>query len=124
MKKSNILISLLAVACLTGCGAGGNNNGGGSSQGGNEDPHKLVINDFGTVKFEAEDFDVTYWEPDESYEGEVIIENSFASGGKYLAAADINQGAEATFKFEIKERLKSCDFCGLRSNGKPKEHRY
>ena len=103
MKKSNILISLLAVACLTGCGAGGNNNGGGSSQGGNEDPHKLVINDFGTVKFEAEDFDVTYWEPDESYEGEVIIENSFASGGKYLAAADINQGAEATFKFELKK---------------------
>ena len=105
MKKSNILISLLAVACLTGCSGGGSSQqgGGGSSQGGGEEEHNLVIEDFGTVKFEAEDFDVSYWEPDESYNGEVIIEETSASGGKYLAAADINQGAEATFSFELKK---------------------
>ena len=102
MKKSNILISLLAISCLTACGGGG--NGGSTSQGGGgqEDEYKLVIEDFGTVKFEAEDFDVTYWEADESYD-DVIVENANASGGKYLAAASVNQGAEASFKFELKK---------------------
>ena len=101
MKKQHILISLLAIACLASCGTPSGNNG--SSKGGEDEKYKIVIEDFGTVKFEAEDFDVTYWEPDESYEGEVIVESAAASGGKYLAAPDVNQGAEAKFKFELKK---------------------
>ena len=97
MKKQSIIVSLLAISCLASCGS----NGGGG--GGNKNQNKIVIEDFGTVRFEAENFDVTYWEPDESYEGEVIIEEAAASGGKYLAAADITQGSEAKFSFELKK---------------------
>ena len=102
MKKSNILISLLAISCLTACGGGGNSTNTSQGGGGQEDEYKLVIEDFGTVKFEAEDFNLDYWEADESYD-DVIVENSNASGGKYLAAASVNQGAEATFSFELKK---------------------
>ena len=100
-KRLFVLGALLSMT-LTACG-GGKGGGDSTSDGGNNNPHKLVINDYGTVKFEAEDFDVTYWEPDESYNGESIIEATQASGGKYLAAADITQGAEATFSFELKK---------------------
>ena len=102
MKKSNILISLLAISCLTACGGGGNSGNTSQGGGGQEDEYKLVIEDFGTVKFEAEDFNLDYWEADESYD-DVIVENANASGGKYLAAASVNQGAEATFSFELKK---------------------
>ena len=98
MKKTNFLISLLAVVALTGCSGGGNGGGGG----GNTSENSIVIEDYGTVKFEAEDFDVSDWYSDESYDGEIIIESSAASGGNYLAAAD-KAGADARFSFELKK---------------------
>ena len=98
MKKYSIIIPLLSVMCLAGCGGG---NGGDGS--GNTDKTKLVINDFGTAKIEAEDFDVSNWEADESYEGENIIEAKEASGGKYLAASSTASSVEAKFKFELKK---------------------
>ena len=101
MKKSNILISLLAVACLASCG--GNNGGDTSQGGGDENEYKIVIEDFGTVKFEAEDFDLKYWEPDESYDGIKVVDSTAASGGKYLAAPALGMDAEASFKFELKK---------------------
>ena len=99
MKKQRLVISLLAICCLASCG--GNNNGGGNS--GNTDKSKLIINDFGTAKIEAEDFDVSNWEADESYGGEKIIEAAEASGGKYLAASTNASSVEAKFKFELKK---------------------
>ncbi len=104
MKRTNILISLLAISCLTGCAGGnGGNSGNNSSQGGGaEDNSHIVIEDYGTVKLEAEDFNVDYWWSDESYEDELIIESTAASGGMYLAAAD-KTGAEAKFSFELKK---------------------
>ena len=98
MKKYSIIIPLLSVMCLAGCGG----NGHGSSNNTNE-KGKLVINDFGIAKIEAEDFDVSNWEADESYEGETIIEASEASGGKYLAASSLGSSNEAKFKFELKK---------------------
>ena len=93
MKKAKLLVSLLSVACLVGCGqnGGGNNNG----------KNKIVIEDFGVARFEAEDFDTSAWYEDESYD-DTIIESSKASGGKYLAAADKN-GSTAKFSFELKK---------------------
>ena len=104
MKKTNILISLLAISCLTGCSGGnGGNSGNNSSQGGGaEDNSHIVIEDYGTVKLEAEDFNVDYWWSDESYEDELIIESTAASGGMYLAAAD-KTGSDAKFSFELKK---------------------
>ncbi len=107
MKKQNILISLLSIACLVGCGgqpANKSNGGGGGSTPEPAPQIDLVINDFGTLKLEAEDFDLTYWEPDESYDGDSIIDDNAASGGKYLAAADAELGnSEASFSFELKK---------------------
>ena len=100
MKKINIIIPLLTILCLAGCGGNNNNNNNG---GGEQDKSKLVINDFGTDKLEAENFDVSGWEADESYEGQNIIEESKASGGKYLAAADKESASEAKFSFELKK---------------------
>lgn len=97
MKKQRIVISLLAICCLASCGGNGGGNGG------NTDKSKLVINDFGTAKIEAEDFDVSNWEADESYDGEKIIEAREASGGKYLAASTNASSVEAKFKFELKK---------------------
>ena len=107
MKRTNILISLLAISCLTGCAGGnGGNSGNNSSQGGGaEDNSHIVIEDYGTVKLEAEDFNVDYWWSDESYEDELIIESTAASGGMYLAAAD-KTGADAKFSFELKKNSK------------------
>ena len=99
MKKQNILLSLLVVACLTGCGSG---QGGNSSSKQNNDKSKIVIEDFGTLKMEAEDFNLSGWEADESYDDN-IIEEANASGGKYVAAAASGSAAEATFSIELKK---------------------
>ena len=99
MKKTKILISLLAVACMTSCNFGGNGGGG------NNDKSKIVIEDFGTARLEAEDFNVSGWVADASYESAVIDEEK-ASGGKYLAAADVATDSEATFSFELKKYSK------------------
>ncbi|MCQ2800470.1 MAG: tyrosine-protein phosphatase [Bacilli bacterium] len=99
MKKQNILLSLLVVACLTGCGSG---QGGNGSSKQNNDKSKIVIEDFGTLKMEAEDFDLSGWEADESYDDN-IIEEANASGGKYVAAAASGSAAEAKFSFELKK---------------------
>ena len=117
MKKQNILISLLAIFALVGCT---NNNsssekpsnnsvssdGGNSqqSQSGEEKTPTFKIEGFKTAKFEAELFNVDNWEPDVAYDGDAVIEDSKASGGKYLAAADPNyDGAYAEFNFELTE---------------------
>ena len=99
MKKQNILLSLLVVACLTGCGSG---QGGNGSSKQNNDKSKIVIEDFGTLKMEAEDFNLSGWEADESYDDN-IIEEANASGGKYVAAAASGSAAEATFSIELKK---------------------
>ena len=102
-KRLTVLGVLVALG-VTACGGGKGGNESTSQQGGGEeDRATITIEDFGTVRLEAEDFDVTYWEPDESYNGETIIEASQASGGKYLAAPDIYQGSEATFSFVLKK---------------------
>ena len=110
MKKQNILISLLAILCLTSCNnpkPADNSNGGNSgNEGGNsssqkEDKSAFVINSFGKVKFEAEDFNVDNWDYDYTFDG-VIVEDSKASNGAFLAGADPGAGVQATFSFEIK----------------------
>ena len=103
MKKQSILISLLAIACLVGCNSNSSNPGGGSSNVQPADKSLLVIEDFGTAKLEAEDFNTDGWTSDANYGGEVIIEENKASGGAYLAAADLGSDSEATFKFELKK---------------------
>lgn len=100
MKRTNILISLLAVACLTGCAGNGNGNNN------NNGKYKLVIEDFGISKIEAEDMDLSYWEADESYDVEDVVECDKASGGKYLAAAYKDGDPEASFTLEIKKYSK------------------
>ena len=60
-----------------------------------------VIEDFGTTRFEAENFNVAAWYEDESYDAP-IVEDVKASGGKYLAAPEADSGSQATFSFEIK----------------------
>ena len=111
MKRSNILISLLAVTCLVGC-SGNSQSGESSSPSGDassapadssdssqsEKKAKIVISDYGTVKFEAEDFDSSEWD----YESdEVVMESSKASGGKYLSAAIPDSTGTCTFYFEL-----------------------
>ena len=103
MKKQSILISLLAIACLVGCNSNSSNPGGGSSNVQPADKSLLVIEDFGTAKLEAEDFNTDGWTSDANYGGEVIIEENKASGGAYLAAADLGSGSEAKFSFELKK---------------------
>ena len=103
MKKQSILISLLAIACLVGCNSNSSNPGGGSSNVQPADKSLLVIEDFGTAILEAEDFNTDGWTSDANYGGEVIIEENKASGGAYLAAADLGSDSEATFKFELKK---------------------
>ena len=76
MKKQNILISLLSIACLVGCGGqpASKSNGGGDGSSEEQGPKAdLVITDFGTVRIEAEDFNLDYWESDESYEGQTYV---------------------------------------------------
>ena len=97
MKNTKRLIILGALLSMSLTACGGNGGGGGGSI------PKLVIEDYGTVKLEAEDFEVSNWEPEGSYNGEKIITEANASGGKYLAAAEFGMGAEARFSFELKK---------------------
>ena len=108
MKKQNILISLLAIFALVGCtnnnnaNTGNNSNGSSGSQGGQDnDSVHILIDGFKTVKFEAEDFDTSNWEPDSCYGGEAVIEESKASGNKYLAAANPASASYIEFEFEL-----------------------
>ena len=109
MKKQTILISLFAVMALTACGAepskSSEKSGGGNSQ---SPSSSVVINieDYGITKFEAEDFDDAHWEIDESYDGEVFVENSKASGGMYLAAADKALESYIEFSFKLEKYSK------------------
>ena len=118
MKKSNILISLLAVACLVGCSGNNNNPSGGNSNsnggessapadssnsGGNENKAKITIADYGTAKFEAEEFDSSDWD----YESDdAVVVSSKASGGKYLSAAIPDSTGTCTFYFELAKHSK------------------
>ena len=119
MKKQNILISLLAIFALVGCTNNGNdkkssNAPAADSQGG-ETPSSqplppqpgetptFKIEGFKTAKFEAELFNTENWEVDPTYpEGDAVVVDAKASGGKYLAAADPDYpGAYAEFNFEL-----------------------
>lgn len=114
MKKQNILISLLAIFALVGCTNNGNNNkpSNNNTSNGGEDQSSIPapqpggtptfkIEGFKTAKFEAELFNVENWEEADDYNAP-IVENSKASGGKYLAAANPEEaGAYAEFNFEL-----------------------
>ena len=111
MKKQNILISLLAVFALVGCS---NNNTPSQKsskqeevsseqqqQGGENEIPTFKVEGFKTAKFEAELFNTDNWEADPCYDDNVV-EESKASGGKYLAAGDPTYGgAYCQFNFEI-----------------------
>ena len=119
MKKQNILISLLAIFALVGCTNNGNdkkssNAPAADSQGGNTPSSQPLppqpgetptfkIEGFKTAKFEAELFNTENWEVDPTYpEGDAVVVDAKASGGKYLAAADPDYpGAYAEFNFEL-----------------------
>ena len=104
MKKQNILISLLAIFCLASCNQ--QSGGGKSSEGSQEPPadeSKFVIEDYGTVKFEAEKFNSDNWTPDSTYGGAKVISESKASGGAYLAAGSPKSAGTCTFSFELKK---------------------
>ena len=119
MKKQNILISLLAIFALVGCTNNGNdkkssNAPAADSQGGNTPSSQPLppqpgetptfkIEGFKTAKFEAELFNTEDWEVDPSYpDGDAVVVDARASGGKYLAAADPDYpGAYAEFNFEL-----------------------
>ena len=84
MKKQNLLVSFFAIAALVSCTKpnGGNSNSGDNSQpGGDVPPDTVAINDFGTVKLEAEKFNVDNWQSDDSFNGEKVITDEKASGG-------------------------------------------
>ena len=66
------------------------------------DLSKLVIEEFGTARLEAENFDTGGWASDDIYDGEYIIEDDKASGGAYLGAAAPGSGSQALFSFELK----------------------
>ena len=121
MKKQNILISLLAIFALVGCSNNNNasskgnaSNGNNASSGGEANSSELIpgpqpaetptfkVDGFQTKRFEAELFNTEHWEVDPSYDGEAIIDNDNASGGKYLAAGDPSyDGAYCEFNFQI-----------------------
>ena len=101
MKKQCILVSILSILCLAACGQQG--NGPQSSNGGNEGSsqkpvaeNQFAITGFGTSKFEAEKFDIKDWD---AIDGEAVVSDDKASGGAYLAAADL--GSEAVFYFSL-----------------------
>ena len=114
MKKQGILIALLSIACLVGCGAQGTNNNGnksgnngnGSSQNQNQ-PYTIYVNDFGTVRYEAEDLDTGFWLSADAFDGENIIESENASGGYYLAGAANDTSVYSEFKLSF---AKKCIF--------------
>ena len=94
MKKQSILISLLSVMCLAGCGDNTTTNDNGSEDNGD---NKFVIENFGTAKFEAERFDLSGWN---AASGDKIVKADAVSNGKYLASA--RAGSEAVFFFSLK----------------------
>ena len=107
MKKQNILLSVLSVACLVGC-TGKNtdvkenegNTGEEQQQQQPDTPNDPVdnvfeIKEFGTAKFEAERFDVSKWD---AVSGDKIVADTNVSGGKYLAAGKAGSTAEFSFK--------------------------
>jgi hypothetical protein len=101
MKKQKILISLLSIICLVGCASNkpaSSNDGGnlGASVSPTGFDNQFAITDFGTAKFEAEKFDYTNWFP---FDGDEVVEESKASGGAYLAAAE--EGSTAVFYFSV-----------------------
>ena len=104
MKKQNILISLLAIFCLASCNQ---QSGGGKSSEGSQEPSadesKFVIEDYGTVKFEAEKFNSDNWTPDSTYGGAKVISESKASGGAYLAAGSPKSAGTCSFSIELKK---------------------
>ena len=95
MKNQRVLISLLAIFCLVGCN--------GNQQSSAEDKSAIVIEDFGTVKFEAENFNTDNWTPDSIYGGASVISEEKASGGAYLAAGAPKSEGSCTFSFELKK---------------------
>ena len=97
MKKQNILISVLSIACLVGCTDKSGNESGDKGNDGEQGNNVFVIENFGTAKFEAESFDVSNWNV---ASGDKIISNDNASGGKYLAAG--RPGSKAEFSFTLK----------------------
>ena len=102
MKKQNILVSLLAVFCLVGCNQQSGSNPGSNSQK-PADESIFVIEDYGTVKFEAEKFNSENWTPDSTYGGAKVIQESKASGGAYLAAGSPKSAGTCKFSFELKK---------------------
>ena len=100
MKKHNILIALLSVLCLSACGEtpapASSNNGGSDSSQQPAGENVFAITAFGTSKFEAEKMDTGYWY---AIDGEEVIEETSASGGAYLAAAE--EGSEAVFYLSL-----------------------
>ena len=100
MKKQRILISLLAVFALVGCAQNNNSKKSSSSGGEGDNVPNYNIDGFKTIKIEAEDINVDNWEYDSCYD-EAVIEESKASGGKYLAAADPSSSASASFKITL-----------------------
>ena len=105
MKKQNILISLLAIFCLVGCNQHSSDNkpSESSQQQTPADESKFVIEDYGTVKFEAEKFNSENWTPDSTYGGAKVIQEAKASGGAYLAAGSPKSAGTCTFSFELKK---------------------
>lgn len=99
MKKTNFLISLLAVVAITGCSGGGNGGGGGGN-----DSYTADINGFGTFRLEAEDFNLDGWESDDSFEGDIILDDANASGGNYLAGAKADESVYAEFKLKFAQK--------------------
>ena len=97
MKKQNILISVLSIACLVGCTDKSGNESGDKGNDGEQGNNVFVIENFGTAKFEAERFDVSNWNV---ASGDKIISNEKVSGGKYLAAG--RPGSKAEFSFTLK----------------------
>ena len=111
MKKQNILILLLSVGCLAGCGddtptenSGNNGQSSGEQPGPNQQNtgNKFAIESFGTAKFEAERFDVTNWT---AFDGNKIVDEANASGGKYLAAGKAGSKAEFTFTLQAYSKV-------------------
>lgn len=99
--KNKILFPMVFGLILTACGTPASNGGKGQAK------NALVnIDDFGTVKFEAEDFSTENWVSDDSYNGNVLISDSAASGGMYLAGAARTNSGTATFKFKLEKYSK------------------
>ena len=107
MKKQNILLSVLSIACLVGCTSKDTDVKENGDNSNNNDQQPVVVDNnfkidsFGTAKFEAEKFDLSKWT---AVSGDKVVDNANASGGKYLAAG--KAGSKAEFNFTIKDYSK------------------